>query len=147
LLGLAPAAARAETVVAVIHVPAMVVENSCNGDQVNLSGDLRIKVTTKATKDGGTTVRSTTVGHLSGQGLVTQLQYRSVDKEESFAYYAPPPGTGTFFDTQSTKLVPKGDAPSMFVVTVVKGTVAADGTLETTLDQTYVTCRGAAGGV
>jgi hypothetical protein len=47
----------------------------------------------------------------------------------------------------SVKLKAKGNAPDMFLVTVVQETPAADGTLVSSLDQTFVTCHGPGGAV
>jgi hypothetical protein len=56
-----PSAARAtgggRTVVTTINVPAMVLDNLCNADVVNLSGDMTIRTTTTPTSNGGYTYR------------------------------------------------------------------------------------------
>jgi hypothetical protein len=129
------------TVEYVLHVPAMVVENLCNADSVVLSGDLYIRETTTPAANGGYTVQSTTNGrNLTGYGLPSMLNYRGDDRENSFAYYAPPPYPTTFYDAHYTKLVPDGDAPTMYLVVVLKEVVMADGTVVPVIDNMYLVC-------
>jgi hypothetical protein len=44
--------------------------------------------------------------------------------------------------SQYTRLVPKGAAPSMYLVVVVRETTFADGTTVPVFDDMYVTCHG-----
>jgi hypothetical protein len=143
LLVAAPAqAGGGKTVRTTIHVPAMVVDNLCNGEPVVLTGDLVITTSTRPARDGGYTVSSTTDGrNLHGPGLVTQLEYTGDDNEQSYAYYAPPPYPSTFSVVHWTTLIPHGNAPSMYLVIVLRETVAADGTVVPTLDRMYLTCK------
>jgi hypothetical protein len=139
----APAqAGGGQTVHYTIHVPAMVLDNLCNGEPVNLSGDLAITETTRPARNGGYTVTSSTDGrNLRGTGLVTQLPYSGDDNEQSYAYYAPPPYPSTYEVTHWTKLVPHGNAPSMYLVVVLREVVAADGTVVPTFERAYLTCK------
>src|SRR5204862_7990352 len=57
----AQATGGSKTVDITVNVPAMVVDNLCNGDTVNLSGDMHIITTTTPRKNGGYTVSSTTI--------------------------------------------------------------------------------------
>ena len=143
IVALRPAPAQAQTVVSVINLPAVVIDNQCNGEPVALSGDLLTVVTTRPTANGGTTVRSVSVTHgLKGTGLVSGVSYRAVELSGTFVNQLPPPGTGTFFSTVTTLLIPQGSAaPSMLLVVVVKATVAQDGTISNEVVQTYLVCR------
>ena len=46
IVALRPSPAQAQTVVTVINLPAVVIDNQCNGDPVALSGQLLMVVTT-----------------------------------------------------------------------------------------------------
>ena len=61
IVALRPSPAQAQTVVTVINLPAVVIDNQCNGEPVALSGDLLTVVTIRPTANGGTTVRSVSV--------------------------------------------------------------------------------------
>jgi hypothetical protein len=138
----APASGRGQTVRTVIHLPALVLINECNGDAVNLSGDLYITTTSTPTSNGGYTVRSSSDAHnLRGAAINPPMTpYRGQDGENSFAYYAPPPYPSTFTVTHWTKLVPQANAPSMYLVIVLREVVAADGTTVPTFQRAYLTC-------
>jgi len=147
-LGAAPASAivsqRGSTTTTVIHLPALVLDNLCNLDVVNVSGDLTITVTTTPTSDGGYTVRSTaSAWHLSGNRVAPTpaIGYKAADVEQSYSRYAPPPSPAySFSDAHWTKLVPQAPAPTMYLVVVLRETILADGTAVTTLDRTYLVC-------
>ena len=100
-------------------------------------------VTTRPTPNGGATVRSVSVTKgLQGTGLVSGVSYRAVELSGTVVNQLPPPGTGTFFSTVTTLLIPQGSAaPSMLLVVVVKGTLAPDGTVSNEVVQTYLVCR------
>ncbi len=126
----------------VLHVAALPVTNLCNADAVILNGDLYIRETTTPSRNGGYTVRSTTNGrNLTGSGLPSGLSYKGEDREQSNAYYAPPPYPSTFQDVHYTKLVPQGNAPTEYLVVVLREVVAADGTVVPTIDRTYLVCQ------
>jgi hypothetical protein len=129
IMALRPAPAHAQTVVSVINLPAVVIDNQCNGEPVALSGRLLTVVTTRSTPNGGTTVRSTSVTQgLQGTGLVSGVSYRAVEVSGTVVNQLPPPGTGMFYSTVTTLLIPQGSAaPAMQLVMVVKGTVARTG--------------------
>jgi hypothetical protein len=143
IIALRPAPAHAETVVSVINLPLVVVDNQCNGEPVGLSGDLLMVVTTRPTANGGATVRAVSGTHgLHGTGLVSGVSYRAVELSGTVINQLPPPGTGTFYTTTTTLLIPQGStAPAMLLVVVVKATVAPDGTLSNEVVQTYLVCR------
>jgi hypothetical protein len=87
---------------------AVVIDNQCNGEPVALSGDLLTVVTTRPTPSGGTTVRSVSVTQgLKGTGLVSGVSYRAVEVSGTVVNQLPPPGTGTFFSTVTTLLIPR----------------------------------------
>lgn len=136
-----PKPAKGTTTSYTLHVAALPVTNLCNADAVILNGDLEIRETTTPAKKGGYTVQSTTNGrNLTGSGLPSTLDYKGQDSEQSNAYYAPPPYPSTFTDVHYTKLVPQGNAPSEYLVIVLREIVAADGTVVPTIDQTYLVC-------
>jgi hypothetical protein len=143
IMALRPAPAHAETVVSVINLPLVVIDNQCNGEPVGLSGDLLMVVTTRPTANGGATVRAVSVTHgLQGTGLVSGVSYRAVELSGTVINQLPAPGTGTFYNTITTLLIPQGStAPAMLLVVVVKATVAPDGTLSNEVVQTYLVCR------
>src|SRR4051794_41897302 len=92
LLAPASAPAAGRTVNYTLHVPAMVVDNLCNGEPVVFSGDLHIRETTKVSGNGGYTVQSSTNARdLHGPGLVTGVQYSGQDTENTVADYPAPP--------------------------------------------------------
>jgi hypothetical protein len=125
-----------------LHVAALPVTNLCNADAVVLNGDLYIRTTTTPDKKGGGyTVQSTINGRdLIGSGLPSALDYVGEDREQSNAYYAPPPYPATFTDVHYTKLDPAGTASTEYLVIVLREVVAADGTVVPTIDRTYLAC-------
>jgi hypothetical protein len=138
--------AKGTTTEYTLHVAALPVTNLCNADAVILNGDLAIRETTTPDKKGGYTVQSTINGRgLTGSGLPSGLDYKGEDREQSNAYYAPPPYPSTFTDAHYTKLVPQGNAPSEYLVVVLREVITADGTVVPTIDQTYLVCTQPAG--
>src|SRR4030095_1147396 len=92
LVAAAPADATTggTTVRTTINIPAMVVDNLCNLDTVNLSGDLTITTTTTPTSNGGYTVRSSSVARdLRGQRIapLPMINYRGSDGDNTYSYY------------------------------------------------------------
>ena len=70
------------------------------------------------------------------------MSYRAVELSGTVVNQLPPPGTGTFYSTVTTLLIPQGGAaPAMVLVVVVKGTLAPDGTVSNEVVQTYLVCR------
>jgi hypothetical protein len=148
LMTVAPAQAMPDTsgsgrtVTYTLHVAALPVDNLCNADAVILSGDLYIRETTTPARNGGYRVTSTINGKdLTGHGLPSDLDYKGEDREDSRAYYAPPPYPSTFYDAHYTKLVPQGDAPSMYLVIILKEVVMADGTVVPTINRMFLVCK------
>jgi hypothetical protein len=147
-LGAAPASAagtqRGTTTKTVIHLPAMVIDNLCNADVVNVSGDLAITVTTTPARNGGYTVRSTaSAWDLIGNRVAPPpaIGYRAADVEQSYTRYAPPPSPAySFSDAHWTKLVPQAPAPTMYLVVLLRETILANGSAVTTLDRVYLVC-------
>jgi hypothetical protein len=145
LVGAAPAEAsgKGNTVKTTINLPALVVDNLCNADVVNLSGDLTITTTTTPTKDGGYTVQSSSnARNLRGSRIAPPpaIGYHGSDGEDSYSYYAPPPYPSSHETVHYTALVPEGKAPKMYLVMVIRETIAADGTDIPTLERTYLLC-------
>jgi len=90
----AQATGGSKTVDITVNVPAMVIDNLCNGDTVNLSGDMRIITTTTPRSNGGYTVSSTTIAKgLQGERIAPPpaIGYHGDDVNNTFSYYAPPP--------------------------------------------------------
>jgi hypothetical protein len=126
-----------------INIAALPLDNLCNGDVVNLSGDMRIVTVTRPTKNGGYTVTSTaTARNLRGNRIapLPAIPYTGDQTENSFSYYAPPPYPSTSRIAHWTRLVPQGKAPTMWLVVVLRYTIAADGTLVPVAERAYLTC-------
>lgn len=132
------------TVKTTINLPALVLDNLCNGDVVNLSGDLHITTTTTPRANGGYTVESSaTAPDLRGSRIapLPAISYRGGDGENTYSYYAPPPYPSSHRVVHWTKLVPSGNAPTMYLVIVIRETIAADGTPAVpTLERVYLRC-------
>jgi hypothetical protein len=124
----APADAKTggTTVRTTINIPAMVVDNLCNLDVVNLSGDMTITTTTTPAGNGGYTVRSSAdARNLRGERIapLPAIGYRGADSENAYSYYAPPP------------------FPSTHRVLVIRETIAADGTVIPVFEHAYLVCK------
>jgi hypothetical protein len=134
------------TVRTVIHLPALPLTNVCNGDVVNLSGDLYITTTTRPHRDGGYTVRSTADAQgLRGTRIAPEpfIDYVGDDRENTYSYYAPPPQPSTHRVAHWTRLTPLGNDPTarvMILVIVLQETVQADGTVVPVFDRAYLSC-------
>ncbi len=140
----AHATSRGTTVRTTINIPAMVVDNLCNLDVVNLSGDLTITTTTTPARNGGYTVRSSAVARdLRGSRIapLPPIGYRGSDGENAHSYYAPPPYPSTHRVVHWTTLIPEGKAPRMYLVLVIQETIMADGTVVPVFYDAYLTCK------
>jgi hypothetical protein len=142
----APADAKTggNTVRTTINIPAMVVDNLCNLDVVNLSGDLTITTTTTPARNGGYTVKSSSVARdLRGTRIAPapQIGYRGGDGENTYSYYAPPPFPSTHRVVHWTTLIPDGNATRMYLVLVIQETIAADGTVIPVFQNAYLVCK------
>jgi hypothetical protein len=142
----APADAKTggTTVRTTINVPAMVVDNLCNLDVVNLSGDMTITTTTTPAGNGGYTVRSSAdARNLRGKRIapLPAIGYRGADSENTYSYYAPPPFPSTHRVVHWTTLIPNGNAPRMYLVLVIRETIAADGTVIPVFEHAYLVCK------
>jgi hypothetical protein len=135
-----------KTVRTVINFPALPLTNLCNGDVVNLSGDLYITTTTRPHRDGGYTVWSTADAQgLRGTRIAPPppIDYVGDDRENTYSYYAPPPQPSTHRVAHWTRLTPLGNdptAPVMILVIVLQETVQADGTVVPVFDRAYLSC-------
>jgi len=139
----AQAPGGSKTVDITVNVPAMVIDNLCNGDTVNLSGDMRIITTTTPRSNGGYTVSSTTIAKgLQGERIAPPpaIGYHGDDVNNTFSYYAPPPYPSSHRVYHWTKLVPEANAPTMYLVIVLRETTAADGTTVPVFERTYLVC-------
>jgi hypothetical protein len=140
-LGAAPAQAETQVIDVTFHTDALPVTNLCNNQFVLLHGDLHVRQVQTTTASGGETVKSL----ITSEGLVgadvNGMPYTANDIEASFAHYAPPGRTSTFFDVHATLLVPQGNAPTMLLVVVTAETVRPDGTTTVLLDRAFTTCR------
>jgi hypothetical protein len=135
---------QGSTVDVTINVPAMPVDNLCNGDVVNLSGDMHIVTTTTPTSNGGYTVRSSaTAKNLQGERIAPPptIGYHGDDVTNTYSYYAPPPYPATHEVVHWTKLIPEGKAPIMYLVVVLRETTTADGTTVPVFERAYLVCK------
>jgi hypothetical protein len=140
----ATTAGRGTTTDVTINIPALVLDNLCNADVVNLHGDLRIITTTTPTRNGGYTVRSTAIARgLQGERIAPPppIGYHGDDGENTFAYYAPPPYPSTYRVVHWTRLVPEAPAPSMYLVLVLRETITADGTVVPVFERAFLVCQ------
>jgi hypothetical protein len=139
------ASARSQTVEYTFHNPLFIADNLCNGDVVGLSGDFHVRVTTTPRRNGGYRVVSSVNGRdLRGETLAPQprRRYRGDDSENTYSYVAPPPYPSTYSVTHWTRLVPEGRAPTMYLVIVLRQTIAADGTpVVPTVERMYLSCK------
>jgi hypothetical protein len=146
--GTAPARATGgtgggQTVRTVINLPALVLDNLCNGDVVNLSGDLVITTTTTPDRRGGYSVRSSANAFgLKGERIAPPpaIGYHGDDSENAYSYYAPPPYPSTHRVVHWTRLVPEANAPTMYLVLVLRETILADGTVVPVFERAYLVC-------
>jgi hypothetical protein len=124
-----------------LNFPADVVRNHCNGDAVYLFGDQRIITRTTIYPDGSSRVQSTLIAKdLRGHRLQPpMIGYQADNLQNTFTYWAPPPQPSTFRAKHWTKLVPKGNAPTMYLVIVLRETITATGTVPV-FYQAYIVC-------
>jgi hypothetical protein len=135
--------AKGQTVDTTINLPALVLDNLCNADVVNLSGDLHIRTTTTPRGNGGFTVTSSaSATGLRGTRIAPtpEIRYRGDDVENTFSYYAPPPYPSTHRVVHWTRLIPSAKAPSMYLVLVLRETITADGRAVPTFERAYLVC-------
>ena len=133
-----------QTVVTTLNVPAMPLDNLCNGDVVNLSGDATIRITTTPRSDGGVTVRSVfDARNLRGSRIapLPMIGYHGDYVENSYQYVAPPPYPTSARVTHYTKLVPEANAPTMYLVVVIRETLFADGTVVPVAERAHLVCK------
>jgi hypothetical protein len=142
-LVIVPSQAAAQTTRTEIHVPLRILDNLCANDEpVQLSGDEYITTTTTARSDGGYTVRASIVApNLKGTGMLTGIPYRGVDGQTTYSYAAPAPFPAVDDVTLYTVLKPQYQLPSMYLVTVIRETIAFDGTPLTTFRSISLTCK------
>ena len=152
LVGTAPAEATGgsaggggQTVQTTINLSAVPLTNLCNRDVVNLSGDATITTTTTPRSNGGYTVRSSfDARNLRGNRIAPPpaIRYRGDDVQNAYSYYAPPPYPSTHRVVHWTRLIPDAKAPSMYLVVVIRETIAADGTpVVPVVERAYLVCK------
>jgi hypothetical protein len=148
LLGMTPKPARAAgpiTVVRVIKLPAVVIDNQCTRDPVHPVGlgfgELTIITTIVPIDRGGQFVQGTVTfsRKLAGEDLITHEKYQGAEGELSFMHYLPG-GGGSFYDAMWSALVPQSAGTRMFFVEVVRGTLNPDFTLSTIPVARYLAC-------
>jgi len=135
---------RGETVETTINLAALPLTNLCNADVVNLSGDLHIRTTTTPRGNGGFTVKSTALApDLRGERIAPppSISYRGGDGENTYSYFAPPPYPSSHRVAHWTTLIPEGKAPRMYLVVVIRETIAADGTPIVSVERAYLSCK------
>ena len=69
------------------------------------------------------------------------IGYRGADGENTYSYYAPPPFPSTHRVVHWTTLIPDGKAPRMYLVLVIRETIAADGTVIPVFEAAYLVCK------
>jgi hypothetical protein len=141
--GLTASPALAANVVNVtIHVPSSVQVNPCfPSDDVNLSGDIHIVITTTANGRSGYQVKAHLNSHMSGYSLVTGTKYVS-NETRNAQWSAPPPFPVVDAETYKFNLVSKGDTPNYVVHVTVHDTVNASGDVtDVTADEWSINCR------
>ena len=134
---------QTQTVRITIDVPALIVENLCNTDTVNLHGQETITTKTTPTSNGGYKVVSILQArNLTGSRIapLPAYGYRGDDTQNTYSYQAPPPYPTTVSLLHWTKLVPQANAPAMWLVVVTREVINADGTTIPTVDRAYLTC-------
>ena len=138
-----PAQASAETTRTEIHIPLTVLTNLCaENEPVALSGDEYITTTTTPRPDGSFTVTASIVApNLTGTGMVSNIPYSGVDGQQTYSYIATPPFPSTYDVTLFTILRPAYKLASMYLVTVIRQTIAFDGTPVTTFRSVSLTCK------
>jgi hypothetical protein len=141
--GTASTSGKTQTVKVTIDLAALPVDNLCNGDAVNLHGQETITTQTTPTSDGGMrVVSSMRANNLTGERIAPPPMYGYVgsDVTDSYTYYAPPPGLGTYSGLHWTKLTPQFNAPAMWLVIVTREVVMADGTAVPSVERAYLSC-------
>lgn len=126
-----------------IDVPALVVDNLCNTDVVNLHGQMTIRTATTPTSGGGLRVASTaSARNLTGERIapVPTGGYTGDQVDNTYSYIAPPPYPTTYTLLHWLKLVPQFNAPAMWLVVVTREVITADGTAVPVVDRAYLTC-------
>lgn len=134
---------KTQTVRTTIDVAALVLENMCNKDTVNLHGKETITVSTTPTSNGGfRVVSSMRANNLKGERIAPLPSYGYVgsDDTDSYSYLATPPYPSTYSGVHWTKLVPQTNAPAMWLVVVTREVIAADGTAVPTVERAYLSC-------
>jgi hypothetical protein len=142
--GSATTSGKTQVVQITIDVPALVLENKCNLDTVNLHGQETITTATTPLANGGyRVVSSLQARNLTGERIapLPAYGYRGDDVQNTYSYEAPPPNpTTTVSLLHWTKLVPQANAPAMWLVIVTRETITADGTAIPSVDRAYLTC-------
>jgi hypothetical protein len=145
-LALTPRPAQAEgpiTVITVIKLPSVLLDNRCNGDPVGLGyGQLTIATTIVPLSTGGEQVQGTITysENLRGEDLITHEPYRGAEGEMSFSHYLPA-GGGTYHDLAWSALLPQSHGPAMLLVESTRATLNSDFSLSEEIVQTHVACR------
>jgi hypothetical protein len=140
-----PKPARAQepiTVITVINLPDVVIDNRCNGHPVGLGyGQLTIVTTIVPLGTAGEQVQGTVTysQNLRGEDLITHEPYRGAEGEFSFSHYLPA-GGGRFYDLMWSTLVPQRSGPRMVFVQLLKATINPDFTLSEEVVETYLVC-------
>jgi hypothetical protein len=137
----ATTAGKTTVVKATLQIPANPMDNLCNGDVVNLHGKLNITTATTTLSNGAVRVVSTSRFTGTGSRIAPppEIGYYGDDRQNTAEYTAPPPYPSTFSVLQWTKLVPRRNAPTMWLVFVLREVVTPEGTVPT-LERTYLTC-------
>jgi hypothetical protein len=138
----APTTGKTQVVDITFDVAALPLTNLCNKDVVNLHGTAHLRTATTPTSNGGMRVASSLREiNLTGQRITPPMYgYTGDNTENTYSYTAPPPYPTTVRLVHWTKLVPRYNAPSMWLVVVVREVINADGTTVPAPERAYLTC-------
>jgi hypothetical protein len=132
---------KTQVVRVTLNVPALVVNNLCNTDTVNLHGQETITTaTTQVSSDSYRVVSSVQANNLTGQRIAPPpaYGYKGDDTQNTYTYQQPSGSTVSLLHW--TKLNPQYNAPAMWLVLVTRETITADGTTIPSVDRAYLTC-------
>jgi hypothetical protein len=116
--------------------------NPCNGDQVTFSGTLHVTNTMTTDTNGGTHLKThINYQNVTGTGTPSGITYnvRTVSNEVSNDADGPQ-SNATVIST--VKLTAQGPALDFYLRTVIHVTVNANGETTSTVQETFIECRG-----
>jgi hypothetical protein len=137
----APAAAADQLVNVTLNIPADVRTNPCNGEFVNLSGQLHIVYYVRADNSGGYHLTQQTNEAARGTGLTSGATY-SGSEDTSESWYSSPPYPQVYTTTHSLMLASNGAQPNFLLQYAIHTTITAAGVPTATVDHVQTKCTG-----